>query len=130
MFSRQSTKRFSATVPPGETRVLTSTIQEPATVEQVNIRFYQGPELDLLVDPFRQRQNDRMTLVETNGRESIVGDADRFVFHVSEQLHADDEIGVRVENTSTEYEYDFQTDMIIEYAGGVSRALSSLTGVL
>jgi hypothetical protein len=130
MFSRQSTKRFSATVPPGETRELTTGMQEPATVEQLNIRFYQGPELDLLVDPFRQRKNDRMKLVDLNGREAIVGNADRFEFHLSEQLHADDEIGVRVENKSTEYEYDFQTDMIIEYAGGVSRALSSLTGVL
>lgn len=130
MFSRQATKRFSRRVDPGESGTLTTQIDEPATVEGLTIRFYQGPELNLELVPFRKRESDRLPLVDLVGRDVIVGDADVFNLSVSEQIHDGDVVGVQFENTSTEHAYDFQVDVTLEHAGGIDRALSSLTGVL
>jgi hypothetical protein len=130
MFSRQATKRFSDTVDPGESLDLSTTLDDPATAEAIRVRFYQGPELDLTIEPYRERASDRLPLVDLYGRDVLVGDDDHFEFEISEQLHEDDTLGVVATNNSTEYAYDFNLDITVEYAGGVSRALSSLTGVL
>ena len=130
MFSRQASKRFAEEVPPNSTVETTTKIDEPATVEQIQIRFYQGPELDLALLPYRERQGDKVPLVDLYGREQIVGDNDTFVFPISEQLHSDDVLGVEATNSNPEYSYDFSVDMTVDRAGGIDRALSSLTGVL
>jgi hypothetical protein len=123
---RQTTARFSTTVPPGESRTLTKSIDRPATAERLMIRFYQGPELDLEVRPTRERQNESLPLIDLIGRDVVVGDDDVFDFQISEPLEEGDEIAVEVTNNDDTYAFDVNVDVAIDYAGGTERALSSL----
>jgi hypothetical protein len=127
---RQTTARFSTTVPPDTTRTLTKTIERDATAEQLMIRFYQGPELALEVKPTRERQAESLPLIDLYGREVVVGDNDVFNFSVAEPLEEGDELAVEVTNTDSEYSYDVSVDIVIDYAGGTARALSSIMETL
>lgn len=132
MSDRMESKRFSETVPPGEGVTLTTSLDYEATVEEVRVRFYRGPELDLEVLPFKKSGRDRLSLVDLLGREVVVGDDDYFEFQVSEPVESGDTIGIEVTNTSDEYAYDATVDIVLDQAGGGRRAaqafLSRLTG--
>jgi len=123
---RQTTVRFSDTVPPDSTRTYSRAIEEPATAEQLSVRFYQGPELELEIRPLRQRESDALPLIDLVGRDVVVGDDDVFDFEVSEPLEEGDELVMEVTNNSTEYAYDFNADVAIDYLGGTERAVVAI----
>jgi len=124
--------RFSTSVASDDTEELTATAQADATVEQVAVRFYSGPRLDLHVKPFIRRQvtPNRTTtedVVELHGKEYIDGNDDLWVFDVSKTVEEDDEFGVEVTNTDTDgNDYDFVADMELDRAGGPNRPFSGL----
>lgn len=128
MPERKTTKRFSDTVAPGESAEYSERIADDATAEHVTVRFYQGTELDVEVFPFRERESERLPLVDTNGRRALVGDDDVFDFDVSEEIKQGDRIGVQVTNNGA-YSYDFVTDIDVDFQGGNSRLSSLLAGL-
>lgn len=129
IFDRQTTKRFSDSIPPGESVTHTYTVEADATIESLAIRFYQGPELDLSVYPFRRRETDELPLIDLVGRDEIVGDADDFHFQVSEPVQDGDIIGVTFTNNSDTYSYDCHADVTLDQLGGAERVMTQIKEV-
>lgn len=141
MTKRKETIRFSSSVAPGITETETMVLAEDATVEQVDVRFYRGPELYLEVLPFVQEGLDserveREPLVEVFGRTAVIGDSDHFVFQTDVPVRQEEILGVEVANTTDQladdqqHSYDYIVDITVDYEGGTSRWLPSfLSGV-
>ncbi|MFC3476111.1 hypothetical protein [Halobacterium litoreum] len=127
---RRDSVRFSGQVSPDDTETLTKTVQEPATVEEVSVRFYAGPRLDLEVVPFvdvgESSQSNRIPLIDFRGKQYVDGDDDYWIFPVSESIERDDTLGVEVRNVDSSNAYDFSVDVVVDRAGGTQRAASSL----
>jgi len=135
-FFRKETKRFSDSIDPGTTWEETTSLNYDATIEQVDIRFYNGPEGSLKVLPFRKRGNDKLPLVDLYGRPWITGNADYWRFSVSESIEEGDVIGVEVVNESDQadpdgngWSYDATIDITLDQQNGASRVLESIRGV-
>lgn len=133
----QETIRFSTSVAAGESKTLTKRMEADATVEEVEVRFYRGPELAVSVEPYRLKgdphgSQERRSLVELVGRDVIVGDADVFQFEVGgEEVERTEKIGVEfVNNAETEPEddvnldYDVHVDITVDKEGGVTSTSS------
>jgi hypothetical protein len=134
-FSPRLSRRFSTPVDGGEVGELTREVVKDATVERVDVRFYRGPQLDLEVVPFVERNGatqdgDRVNLIDVEGRESIVGDDDHFSFPISEPIREGDVIGVEYANTEQQYGYDVTVDMVLEREGGLERIVDVFRGGL
>lgn len=126
MASQRGSYRFSGSVAAGDSIEETAVVEADATIEEVRVRFYQGPRLGLRVDPFKKLNGrDKVSLVTFIGRDYIVGDNDHWVFPISEPVEEDDVIGVDVENTE-DFAYDYVVDMILDEEGGTSRPIASL----
>lgn len=128
MSERKTTKRFADTLSPGESTTLSETVDADATLENVQIRFYQGTELELEVFPYRKRESEQLALIDTNGKKTITGDNDTFEFDISEGVNAGDEIGVEVTNNGA-YAYDFAAHIDVDYKGGSNRIINLLGGL-
>lgn len=130
--------RFAERIPPGESRTLTYAVQQDATVEQVDVRIYTGPRLDLHVEPFvgvggatEDGRTDRISLVEIVGKDYIDGDGDRYTFFPVEGVNGNnDTVGVIFDNVDPENGYDVAVDMTLDRDGNAERGLlSRLAGV-
>ncbi|WP_363467834.1 hypothetical protein [Halogeometricum borinquense] len=131
---RRESIRFSEAIPPGETETLRFEVTQDCTVEEITVRIYKGPQLDLHIVPFVERGEDgrrrRTDLLRTEGKEYIDGDDDRFTFAIEEGVEEDEIIGVEVENTDDTNIYDFACHVTIDRAGGtVSRLWSWVTDI-
>jgi len=122
--------RFAENVDPGDNVNLSKEIETAATVEQVTVRIYRGAELDLHVQPYVERGGRRTSLVEYQGKDYVDGDGDFFEFPVSEGVERRDQLGVDVENQATDYAYDFSVDVVLDRAGGTSRVVNWISGVI
>ncbi|ELY69330.1 hypothetical protein [Natrinema versiforme] len=128
-FSRKETKRFSVSVGPGETATASTTLDYDATVEEIDVRIYQGAENEIGVVPYRIRDADQLTLVDLIGKSKIYGDGDYWTFNVAESVEEGDEIGIEVEHEADSYQFDVDVDVTLDQAGGASRVLSAISGV-
>lgn len=137
MTDTRETIRFSTAVSAGNAETLTKTMQEPGTVDRVDVRFYSGPDLTVEVEPYVQigdpGDRERESLVDLVGRQAVVGDGDEFTFHTSEGFEREDVIGVDIRNNSDQadedgdgYDYDVIVDVTVDHAGGSSRTGLSL----
>lgn len=129
---KQDSVRFSETVEPGDTQVLTYELSAPARVEELRVRTYRGAELDLELYPFVERSEGRREpLVTLMGRDKIVGDSDHFEFPISVPVDEPQKIGVAAEHTGDEFPLDYQVTAVLDYRGGTSSGLlSALRGWL
>jgi hypothetical protein len=121
--------RFEATVSPNGSEELTATVKQDATVEKIEVRFYDGPRLDLGVMPFvtryeREDRSRRTDVVNVHGSDYVRGEATRWPFYVSESIEEDDEIGIEVVNDDDEFSYDVVVNFELDRVGGSSRPLS------
>lgn len=124
---------FRANVDAGATETLTYSVEEPATIERLVVRIYQGPELSLHVTPrtIGDNGNGRPdSLVEFVGQSYIAGDGDKWVFDLSETVSKDDVLEVEVENTADpdpnlNLTYDAAVHMELDRMGGLSRPIRS-----
>ena len=122
---RRESVRFAGSVNAGDTETETFEVSEDCTVEEVKVRFYQGPRLSLHVVPFVEDGTDRgrrVELVNFRGKEYVDGDNDLWVFDASEGVEDGEVVGVEVENTDGSNGYDYAVDMTLDYAGGTERA--------
>lgn len=119
---------FSDQVPAGSTEVLTLTVPEDATVENVALRIYAGAELSLkvrmFVDPVGNTANQ--PLVEPVGKGHVDGDDDYHEWDLSRSVSEGDEIVVEAENVNSDYAYDYRVNMEIDYASGLRRFLGGV----
>jgi len=135
--SRRSV-RFADRVAPGDADgpndiQLTKRIEKPATVEELRVRIYRGAELALRIRPVVIRDQRTFPLLDyggDEGKEYVDGDGDQWTYPTSEQVEEANEVGVIVENHSTEYAYDFACDVVLDRAGGTDRSLFSFVGGL
>lgn len=127
--------RFAGRCDPDSTETLTVEMQDDATVEDVGVRIYQGPRLDLQIFPFVEVDStgagvDRKALInfpdDPEAKDYIDGNDDDFGFDVSRAVERDEKIGVEVENTDTEHAYDYTVDVIVDYEGGSSRPFAGV----
>lgn len=122
---------FRANVGAGNSETLTYSVEEPATIERLVVRIYQGPELSLHVTPrtIGDNGNGRPdSLVEFVGQSYIDGDGDKWEFDLSEQISTDDVIEVEIANTATpdpnlNLSYDAAVHMELDRMGGGFRPL-------
>jgi len=117
--------RFAESVDPESAVTLTKQVEEDATVEQVDVRIYRGAELSLRVSPFVKRDSRRFDLIEFRGKDYVDGDGDFWEFSVSESVQKEDVIGVKVENVTTDYTYNFACNLQVDREGGTERPASS-----
>lgn len=134
--------RFRSTVDPGESNVLTTTVEEDATIEHLNIRFWRGPELALQVIPRRIPDNGNgrpQDLVDVIGEDYIDGDNDHWDYPLAEPVEEGDVLEVEVVNTAepdpgADLTFDSVVEMDLDRKGGLSRpfegVLSTIKGVL
>ena len=119
--SERRSRRLSTRVGPGASGELTHELEESATVERVDVRFYPGPQLDLELRPFGEVDSNRFDLLDLTGRDVVVGDDDRFSFDVSVGLSQGDVVGVEFSNVDPSNGFDFVVDLTLERAGGIKR---------
>ncbi|ELZ87491.1 hypothetical protein C453_04034 [Haloferax elongans ATCC BAA-1513] len=126
---RKSSLRFAGNVGPDDVETETYTAQQDATVEEVAVRIYQGPRLDLRVVPFLERgepgYRERVPLVELRGKDYVDGDNDYWIFPTSEAVREGEVLGVEVRNVDGSNTYDYAVDMVIDRAGGMARPVES-----
>lgn len=125
--------RFASNVSAGNSEELTYDVAEPATIENLEIRFYRGPEYELEIRPLVVPEGDghAKSLVETIGQSYIAGDNDVFQFSPSEQVNKGDTIRVEIDNTATpdpnlNLSYDGVVHMQLDRMGGSNRPIMSL----
>lgn len=127
---RRDTIHFSESVAPGSSVTLTKQMENAATIERIDIRIYRGAEFALEVEPLKfpeqGEQSRREPLLRYRGREFVAGDGDRFSFPVAREVDPDQELGVEVRNTASDFSYDFNVAIIVEYAGGSERTVGGL----
>lgn len=131
---RMDSHRFAGEVGPDSDVTETVDVQADATVEEVTVRFYVGPRLDLEVVPFLKRGDganaNQIPLVTFHGKQYIDGDDDVWIFPISESVREGDTLGVEVRNQDTQHSYDYAVNMALDREGGVERSASSLLGSL
>lgn len=129
-------RRFSTDVASDDSEEVTADVKADATVEQITIRFYRGPRLDLGVKPYverkvREDRSRRIPVVDLHGSEFVRGDDDTWVFHVSQEVEEGDVIGVEAVNEDQNgHRYDFVCDFEIDRAGGSSRPFNGFLDTL
>lgn len=106
-------------------------VDRAGSIERVELRIYTGAELDLdlelYVDP---TEGNRRAIVELEGKTTIDGDDDKYVWHPSHPFEEDDEIVVKFENQDTNNDYDYRVNMDIDYRNKIDRLRSALTGLV
>jgi hypothetical protein len=137
LFNRKETFEFSSSVAPGDTETETVVLDEDATVEEIVVRWYRGPELYLGIMPFVESVEDadrteREDLISVHGRDFLVGENDREPYHVDAPVEKHDELGVEVTNTTDQlaaehqFDYDYRCKITVDYRGGTSRWIPSV----
>lgn len=94
------------------------------TIESVSLRIYPGPELDLRVDPYLMRFNDRRQDIISyvpGGKQYLDGDDDTFLFCVSVPAKRNELLVVDYWNMDANNDYDFALTIEVDYAGGAWR---------
>lgn len=126
---------LSDQVPGGATgREVSARVDTDATIERISIRIYQGPELDLELEPMvRERGGGsrKRPILEYSGKEYVDGDDDLYVWDVAEPVEEGEEIVVEATNRDGSNAYDYRANFDVDYHGGTSRGLlETIGGVL
>jgi hypothetical protein len=130
--------RFATDVGPGESVTLDRVVEEPATIESLDIRFYQGPELAVQVQPRRIPDNgggQPQPLVDLVGKDWIDGDGDHWEFDISESVEQDDVLEVEIDNTAqpdpdVNLTFDVAVNMTLDREGGALRPIRSVVDTI
>lgn len=121
------TTRFSDSVAGGATETLAKDFNFSATVERVRVRIYTGAELDLEIRPYVKRdETEQVDLIDTKGRNTIVGDDDVFVFDTSVPIESDDALVVEATNLDPDFSLDYACDITWDTIGGTESVRSTL----
>jgi hypothetical protein len=120
-------RRFATEVAAGERQVLETEVEADATVEQVDVRFYPGSRLELELRPFiRTKRGNQIDLIDTVGRDVVVGDNDFFQFDVVEQAEEGATLAVEAVNNDPSNSYNFAVDIRVDRTAGLSRAITEV----
>ncbi len=119
----RSSVRFAGEVDPGDTETLEYDLPEAATVTELRIRIYEGPQLDLHITPYAERgdpesRRDRTPLITTVGKDYVDGEDDDWVFHVNEDLDRLDSLVIEAENKDPTHPYNFAVQATLSRGGG------------
>ena len=131
---------FRATVPAGWSGYLLARPAGEATIEEVRVRIYPGPECSVRIRPVLRRDDEEEALFRfarigpdcpagASAKTWIDGDDDVWVFPLCRAVIPTDEIRVYIENPSA-YVYDIAVDVMLDYAGGqYPAAVAAFAGV-
>ena len=114
--------RFQMQVPPLAQGDLRAAVPADATVERLVVRFYPGPELQLMVDPHIERRGGgRQELIHYTGPRGITGDNDSLEFHLALPVRLDEQLVVAYRNNHATLAYHFTVTIELDFAGGIWR---------
>ena len=100
-------------------------IKAEGTIEKVSVRFYQGQQLKLKVQPFLLKHGGQpVKLIDyADGTDAFLsGDDDYFQYPVGIQTEYDDYILIIAENTAL-FECNMVVDVVVDYVGGKRRVV-------
>lgn len=120
---------FADQVPAGATnRTLTYTIPRDATVERVQVRIYDGAQLDLELSPYISQGADegRTDVIRTVGKDYIDGDDDVYEWDVSLPVERGDELVWSATNNDGSNAYDYRAIVDVEHGGGLRRLVGGV----
>lgn len=130
---------FARQVPAGESDQLAHEVEEPATVESVQTRIYQGAENTLRLRLYHIADGSRSRLIEHVGdpdaggggtKDYIDGDDDDYRWDVSVPVERGDTLVVDHENTDGSNAHNYRVNMDVDHLGGSGRLLAGLRSVL
>ena len=113
---------FAEEVPALDSVTLQQRAYNDGTIEAVRVRIYQGPALDLRIDPYILRHNNRrQNIIEYVGKQFVDGDDDHFTYAISIPIRRNELLVVQVVNLNDTFDYDFRVKIEVDHAGGVWR---------
>ena len=116
-------------IPAGATVTLTERVKGPGTVEGLRTRFYLGQEQALQVRPYVKHKGSKIEHLVTyndGGQEYLSGEDDTDIIPCVINCDYDDEIVVKVTNTSSTYSYTLNLLVTIDYYGGGDRVIGGV----
>lgn len=138
MVKNKQPLRFQTDVGPGESATLTREVEADATIEQMTVRFYRGPELAVEVVPKvidDQGDGQPEPLVDiindSDTEGAIVGDGDKWLYPLAEPVADGDVIEVEIENTAesdpdVDLTYHPIIEMDLDREGGLARPFETV----
>lgn len=140
MANSKETFEFGSNVSGDSSETETTTIEKDCTVYRVDVRWYRGPALGLVLNPFVDRgdghRQEREDLVSVHGRDGLVGDNDQRTYYVDVPVERTEQIGVKATNQWDPANWDFPVDfdfncrLHVDYEGGTeSSVFGRLAGV-
>ena len=122
---------FKATIAAGETKTFVERVKAAGTVEGLRTRFYTGQEQALQVRPYVKHKGSKIehlvTYVE-GGHEYLSGEDDTDIIPCVINVDYDDELVVKVTNTSGAYDYTLNLLVTVDYYGGGDRVIGGVLG--
>jgi hypothetical protein len=113
-------------VPASESGIITVSVDAPATVESLAIRIYPGAENTLRLRPVVKSSGAESDILDYGGKSYVDGDDDDWEWDVSEPVGADDEIGIRYDNTDGSNAHNFRATVDVDYRGGLESIIDGV----
>lgn len=129
--SDRETPHLQAVCPANTTRFeVTKEVPFDGTVERVTLWSVPGSEDALELRPIiisGDSETSALAYGEQDHAENFVtGEPDDTPYRISKSVTQGDEVGVLVNNNSTQYPYRFRVQFEIDYAGGIKRVLGGI----
>lgn len=122
---RRTSYHFAFAIPAAGSGRLSKTIPAPCTIEKMTIRIYPGAVLNVHLDPYILKTNNRRYNVidyVSGGKQYIDGDNDTLIFDVGHPAQVDDQLVVDYINIDAVNAYDFVVDFEVDFFRGMMRS--------
>jgi hypothetical protein len=120
---------FAKEVAAGSEETLSYEVPNDGTIESIKVRIYPGPQNDLHVTPYVNREGGAdSNLVELKGKDHFDGDDDTWSFGLSKDIETGDLIKVQAVNNDANNPYNFRANVEVDYRGGSTSTLAWLFG--
>jgi hypothetical protein len=120
---------FRKSIPANTTMAFTERVKGPGTIEGLNVKFYQGQQMSLHMNPSVVHKGEkRESLLTFAGSTDafLSGDNDTFNYPCTISVDNDDYINISVTNTDATYAYNLSVDVIIDYYAGNNRVIGGV----
>lgn len=129
---------LSGLISSNSTEIFVKEMRSDASLEELMVRLYDGPEGQLEVYPFIWGKDpneyddidDKRRFIEFVGNKKyIYGNSDIFEYELDDSIRSGYYVGIKVVN-DTDYDYDVRSILKIDYRGGVSTMKDKAHGLL
>jgi hypothetical protein len=120
---------FRKVIEKGQSVILKERVKADGTVTKVKIKFYEGQEGSLRVTPYVLKTRNRIEQLVTYAEGSdtyLSGNDEAYEQDISLKINNDDYVCISVTNTSSEYDYNLNADILVDYYGGNDRVVGGV----